>query len=136
MDRQSLNSLMANVDSYVSLHRSEGFGLPIAEAMSFGKPVIATGWSGNMEFMDDSNSFPVKYELAEIPVKNGPYKRGLLGRTGSRPRRRTNEYVVANQQYARKVGSVAKTRMAEEYSLESIGGRMRDRLTWIQESIN
>ena len=83
MDRRSLNSLMANVDCYVSLHRSEGFGLPIAEAMSFGKPVIATGWSGNMEFMDDSNSFPVKYELAEIPLQEWSLQKcRLLGGTG------------------------------------------------------
>ncbi|MFH0957723.1 MAG: glycosyltransferase family 4 protein, partial [Pseudomonadota bacterium] len=52
MDRPSLNSLIARTDCYVSLHRSEGFGLPIAEAMSLGKPAIATGWSGNMDFMD------------------------------------------------------------------------------------
>ncbi|MGO8881873.1 MAG: glycosyltransferase [Desulfomonilaceae bacterium] len=137
MDRRSLNSLMANVDCYVSLHRSEGFGLPIAEAMSFGKPVIATGWSGNMEFMDDSNSFPVNYELAEIPVKNGPYKNaGCWAEPDCDHAAELMSYVVANQRHAREVGSVAKTRMAEEYSLEAIGCRMRDRLTWIQESIN
>ena len=45
--------LMAAVDIVLSLHRSEGFGLVPAEAMQLGKPVVATGWSGNMDFMND-----------------------------------------------------------------------------------
>ena len=137
MDRQSLNSLMASVDCYVSLHRSEGFGLPIAEAMSLGKPVIATGWSGNMEFMDSSNSFPVKYELTEIPVKTGPYKNaGCWAEPDCDHAAGLMSYVVGNPEHAQQVGAVAKIRMSDEYSPEAIGSRIRDRLTWIQESMN
>ena len=51
---------MAACDAYVSLHRSEGTGLTITDAMALGKPVIATGWSGNMDFMNVANSFPVQ----------------------------------------------------------------------------
>ncbi|MFA6224510.1 MAG: glycosyltransferase family 4 protein [Desulfomonilaceae bacterium] len=137
MDRWSLNTLMANVDCYVSLHRSEGFGLPIAEAMSLGKPVIATGWSGNMEFMDDSNSFPVKYELTEIPLQDGPYKNaGCWAEPDCNHAAELMSYVVKNPNVAQKVGSLAKKKMLEEYSPEAIGSRMRDRLGWIQESLN
>jgi glycosyltransferase involved in cell wall biosynthesis len=46
---------------FVSLHRAEGFGLVNAEAMARGKVVIATAWSGNMDFMSASNSLPVDY---------------------------------------------------------------------------
>lgn len=46
------NSLIASADAYVSLHRSEGFGLSIAQAMALGRPVIVTAWSGNMDFCD------------------------------------------------------------------------------------
>jgi glycosyltransferase involved in cell wall biosynthesis len=46
---------MAACDAYVSLHRSEGTGLTITDAMALGKPVIATSWSGNMGFVDVSN---------------------------------------------------------------------------------
>ena len=58
-------------DCYVSLHRSEGFGLTIAEAMLLGKPVITTGYSGNMDFTTIETSLLVDYEL--IPVKQGDY---------------------------------------------------------------
>ena len=51
-------SLMASVDCFVSLHRSEGFGLGMAQSMYLGKPVIATGYSGNMDFMKPCQQFP------------------------------------------------------------------------------
>jgi len=54
-------------DCYVSLHRSEGWGLCLSEAMANGKAVIATGYSGNMEFMTQENSFPVRYTLIPGP---------------------------------------------------------------------
>ena len=49
-------SLMDACDAYVSLHRSEGLGLTMAEAMLLGKPVVATRYSGNLDFMSDANS--------------------------------------------------------------------------------
>ncbi|MEJ7590778.1 MAG: glycosyltransferase family 4 protein [Planctomycetaceae bacterium] len=73
-----MQDLMAACDAYVSLHRSEGAGLTIADAMAHGKPVIATGWSGNMDFMNFSNSFPVDYELVELDVNAGPYQAGEI----------------------------------------------------------
>ena len=80
---------MSSCDAYVSLHRSEGIGLTIAEAMGLGKPVIATGWSGNTDFMDVSNAFPVGYRLVEIEENVGPYHGGrsvgrAIGRAGCR----------------------------------------------------
>jgi len=78
LNREEINALLALSDCYVSLHRSEGFGLTIAEAMYLGKPVIATGYSGNMEFMNVNNSFPVKYRLIELEKDYGPYKKGNI----------------------------------------------------------
>ncbi|KFF10729.1 hypothetical protein IW15_18685 [Chryseobacterium soli] len=63
LERDQLYSLMNCCDCFVSLHRSEGFGLTMAEAMYLGKPVIATAYSANTEFMNINNSFPVKYTL-------------------------------------------------------------------------
>jgi hypothetical protein len=71
-----VRDLMAACDAYVSLHRSEGTGLTISDAMALGKPVIATGWSGNMDFMSVSNSLPVRFELTEIRDGVGPYRAG------------------------------------------------------------
>jgi glycosyltransferase involved in cell wall biosynthesis len=61
-----VKSLYINIDCYVSLHRSEGFGLTIAEAMGYGKPTIATGYSGNLDFMNKDNSCLVDYELIDF----------------------------------------------------------------------
>ena len=57
---------MAACDCYVSLHRAEGFGLTMAEAMAIGKPVIATGYSGNVDFMSGENSYLVDYALGRV----------------------------------------------------------------------
>jgi glycosyltransferase involved in cell wall biosynthesis len=76
LSRQGAHDLMSVADCYVSLHRSEGFGLTLAEAMRCCKPVIATGYSGNMDFMNQENSFLVPYCLVEIEKDHGPYKKG------------------------------------------------------------
>ncbi len=60
-------ALIAGAAGYVSLHRAEGLGLTMAEAMGAGTPVVATGWSGNMEFMTHDNSWLVDAELVDIP---------------------------------------------------------------------
>jgi 2-polyprenyl-3-methyl-5-hydroxy-6-metoxy-1,4-benzoquinol methylase len=67
------DGLVALCDCYVSLHRSEGLGLTMAEAMAAGKPVIATGYSGNMHFMTPENSFPVDYALTRVAAGCQPY---------------------------------------------------------------
>ena len=60
------DALLARADAYVSLHRSEGFGLSLAEAMLLGKPAIATGYSGNLQFMTPANSWLAGYELVRV----------------------------------------------------------------------
>ena len=65
--------LRAACDCFVSAHRSEGFGLNIAEFMALGKPVIATAYSGNMEFFDDTVGYPIAYKLTEVKEQAGPY---------------------------------------------------------------
>lgn len=69
-------ALLVRADAYVSLHRAEGFGLTMAEAMVMGKPVIATGYSGNLDFMTEENSFLVPYSLGEVPPGCDPYPAG------------------------------------------------------------
>ncbi len=66
-------ALIARAAGYVSLHRAEGLGLTMAEAMGAGTPVVATGWSGNMEFTTASSSWLVGYELVDIPVTVAHY---------------------------------------------------------------
>jgi hypothetical protein len=72
------DSLLGLCDCYVSLHRSEGLGLTMAEAMALEKPVIATAYSGNLEFMTPENSFLVNYVTTSVPAGCDPYPSGSL----------------------------------------------------------
>jgi glycosyltransferase involved in cell wall biosynthesis len=80
LDYDAVLALYASLDVFVSLHRSEGIGLALMEAMALGKPVIATGWSGNMSFMDRSTACLLPYRL--VPVRSGMYvySEAVLGR--------------------------------------------------------
>ncbi len=80
---QDVLSLYASCDVFISMHRSEGLGLGLMEAMALGKPVIATAWSGNMSFMNHTNSCLVGYEL--IPVRSDlpVYSQGYLGKAAN-----------------------------------------------------
>ena len=62
----------------MSPHRSEGFGFNLAESMYLRKPVIATGYSGNIDFMDDRNSYLIDYKLVPIQETAGPYTKGAM----------------------------------------------------------
>ena len=66
-------SMLDACDCYVSLHRSEGFGLTVAEAMALGKPVIGTAYSSTLEFANESNSFLVPARLVEVGEGAEPY---------------------------------------------------------------
>jgi len=66
LDESALTALYRSADVLLSLHRAEGFGLPMLEAMAHGVPVIATGWSGNCEFMNPANSILVPHQLIAV----------------------------------------------------------------------
>jgi glycosyltransferase involved in cell wall biosynthesis len=66
LSRQSMLGLIRACDCYVSLHRAEGFGLGMAEAMSFGKIVIGTDYSGSTDFLSAETGFPVAYDLRAV----------------------------------------------------------------------
>lgn len=74
-------SLYASCDALVSLHRAEGLGLSLLEAMALGMPVIATGWSGNMDFMTEENSCLVGFDMIDVVSSTQPaYGKGTSGR--------------------------------------------------------
>lgn len=73
LSRSEMNALIASCDLMISLHRCEGFGLALAEAMAAGVTVLATGWSGNMTFMTSENALLVPYALVPANRRhNGP----------------------------------------------------------------
>ena len=65
--------LFASTDILLSMHRAEGFGIVPAEAMLRGIPVIATGWSGNMQFMDAQSACLIPYRLVPVIEQRGDY---------------------------------------------------------------
>jgi glycosyltransferase involved in cell wall biosynthesis len=67
------DAMIAACDCFVSLHRSEGFGFTLAEAMYLGRPVIATAYSGNLDYMTTENSYLVDFELVPIGAGADPY---------------------------------------------------------------
>ena len=76
LPREAMLRLIAEADCYVSLHRAEGFGYTMAEAMAYGVPVIASGYSGNLEYMTPDNSFLVPCEETFVKSPDGPFQCG------------------------------------------------------------
>ena len=78
LDADKLAALVNVADCYVSLHRSEGFGLTMAEAMALGKPVIATAYSGNLDFMSADTAYLVGWSEGSVPAGCAPYPKGAM----------------------------------------------------------
>jgi glycosyltransferase involved in cell wall biosynthesis len=125
LERDELYGLISVSDCYLSLHRSEGFGLPIAEAMYLGKPAIATAYSGNMEFMNDKNSLLVKYDMQKIEKTAGPYKKGIywaepdVNHAGNLMR-----YVFEDRTKAKQIGATASEYIRKNFSPETLKYRL------------
>jgi glycosyltransferase involved in cell wall biosynthesis len=126
-------SLMGSCDCYVSLHRSEGFGLTMAEAMAYGKPVIATGYSGNLTFMTSETSYLVPYELTSIPDTAEPYPAGGVWADPDVDRAAEHmRGVVAHGEEAEELGRRAREHVADKLSPDRMGAFLRDRIGEIQ----
>lgn len=78
LPRPRLESLMRCMDVYLSLHRAEGFGYTMAEAMALGVPVVATGYSGNLEYMTPDNAYLVAHREALVTETEGPFCTGTV----------------------------------------------------------
>jgi len=129
MNRDEVYSLLASSDCYVSLHRSEGYGLTIAEAMYAKKPVIATSYGGNTDFMNVNNSFPVKYKIEKLDRDHGVYKKGSvwadpdLDHASSLMR-----YVFENPEDAKKMGINACTNVKNQLNYLKTGNEILERI--------
>lgn len=126
-------SLMNACDAYVSLHRSEGLGLTMAEAMLLGKPVIATGFSGNVDFMNDGNSLLVPFELVKVGKSIPPYTADLEWAEPSlEDAAKYMRRVFDDQAWSREIGARAKASAQSQLSLDAAGLRMKARLEEIE----
>jgi glycosyltransferase involved in cell wall biosynthesis len=145
MPEVEVHNLIRCCDAFVSLHRAEGFGHGLAEAMYLDLPVIGTGYSGNMDFMTPENSIPIGYRL--IPVASGSYPHAedqhwadpdldeavmhmirllddpaagrALGRTASRCIRTAFSYRASGLRYKRRLGEIADAAADANQRIES-----------------
>lgn len=121
--------LLASVDSFVSLHRSEGFGLSIAEAMAYGLPVVATGWSGNTDFTHAHNAALVPFDLAHSQVAHGPYAAGTLWAEPSlHEASRLMRRVWIDPTWRAQIARAGQETVATNLSASAVGTAMRARL--------
>lgn len=134
LTRAEMLSLIKTSDCYASLHRAEGFGLGMAEAMAMGKVVIGTDYSGNTEFLREDTGFPVPFSLRPVGAGNYVYPEGqvwaepdenecaaIMTRVWAEPdeaaRRALAGQAFIQQRYSpRSVGRVARERLHEIYA--------------------
>jgi glycosyltransferase involved in cell wall biosynthesis len=129
LDGQAMSDLMRACDVYASLHRSEGFGLTLAEAMSLGRPVVATHYSGNLDFMSPWNSFPVTWTRGEVAQDAGPYRRGeMWAEPDVEAAAALLRYVRANREGAQVVAERGRADVESRLSPGVIGAAMAERL--------
>lgn len=129
MDQQRRYDLMNACDCYVSLHRSEGFGLTMAEAMLLEKPVIATAYSGNLDFMTHDNSFLCGYELIHVGQGHYPYPpEGVWADVDVAQAAAWMTYVVNNRVEARRVAAKGHFDVEHNHSFSAVGRAIEARL--------
>lgn len=135
MTNNEARNLTRCCDCYISLHRSEGFGRGPAEAMFFGKPAIATGWSGNMEYMTTENSFPIRYKL--VPVREGEYwlfEDQVWAEADSDHAAEVLVRLIDDPDHGRRIGERARDHMLRNFSDAVLGLAYRERLLAITAS--
>ncbi|WP_010182816.1 glycosyltransferase family 4 protein [Aquimarina agarilytica] len=135
VERDDLNSLMNSCDCYISLHHSEGFGLTMAEAMSLGKPTIATNYSGNTEFMDITNSFLVDTVIETVKNTDVHFdKNTTWGNPLLEDSIKKIVYVFSNPREVKIKAEKGERDIGNMLSFRSIGGLIRSRIIDIESS--
>lgn len=129
LPRADVYALEAACDAFVSLHRSEGFGLAVAECMFLGKPVICTDWSATAEYVNAENGCPVSARLVTLETSHGPYAKGSTwadpdpAHAAEHMRR-----LFGDRELAARLGTQARATVRARFAPEVIGARYRRRL--------
>ncbi len=133
VDRNTILGLINVCDAYVSLHRSEGFGLGMAEAMKMGKVVIATHYSGNKDFMNEHNSCPVKYKLVRVAEEEYCFveRDAVWAEPDIEHAVYYMKKVFTEREFAANIGRVARDYIKEHHSFNAIGLNYKHRVAEI-----
>jgi glycosyltransferase involved in cell wall biosynthesis len=126
LTRRELVNLLAGTDCLVSLHRAEGFGLPIFEALALGTPVVCTGFSGPMDFVDEGMAFLVPAALAAVGYGASPYPpQALWGEPDLEEAARCLRAVWNDPGEARRRSERGREQMAARLSAPALGPGLR-----------
>lgn len=135
VSRAEMNGLIKASSAFLSLHRSEGFGRGPAEAMFYGKPTIATGYSGNMDFMNQDNSLLVDYSLYPVGETGYPYAgRSRWAKPDEDHAAYLIKWVVENEKEAKTKGKKAAHYIKKHHSTQAIGRLLARRLAEIEQA--
>lgn len=129
LDDNEIKNLLRCCDCFLSLHRSEGFGLGLAAAMYLGKPVVATGYSGNLDYMSEANSCLVHHNLSSVP--NGAYPFAEGQQWAEPDISDAVDYMVrlvSDREYALRIGENASRHLRVNFSYAAIGLKYLDRI--------
>jgi glycosyltransferase involved in cell wall biosynthesis len=135
LDRKEVLGLITGALAYVSLHRSEGYGLTLAESMELGTPVIATGYSGNMDFMNESNSMLVEFDFVDVHDTSGAYKiqsRWAQPRIDSAAKHMRR--IFDNPKLAEEIGLAAKHSIENHYLLSFTSDFIKGRVAAVTKA--
>jgi glycosyltransferase involved in cell wall biosynthesis len=129
MRREEVLGLISASDSYVSLHRAEGFGLGMAEAMTFGRVVIGTAYSGNTDFLTDETGYPVPFKLRPLESNEYPWSEGQYWAEPDQDAAvEIMRQAVASPTEGKQRGEKARDYVLHRYSPAVVGEAMRKRL--------
>jgi len=129
LSRPEIAGLFARADCYVSLHRSEGFGLTLAESMILGKPVVATRFGGNTDFMTPANSYLVEYEPTTVGPDGEHYPaEGTWAEPSVEHAAQVLREVWNDRDGAAQRGARARADIEAQLSAEAVGSIARARL--------
>lgn len=136
LKRTEVYELQSACDCFVSLHRSEGFGLSVAECMYLGKPVISTDWSATAEFVNGENGCPVKFQLINLEKNIGPYDKGQIWADADVDHAAwLMTKLAGDPALCERLGAAARRTIKERFAPTVIGHRYRRRLdaiaTWL-----
>lgn len=121
-------------DAFVSLHRAEGFGLCVAEAMAYGKPVIVTGYSGTLDFTDINTALLVDHKMVAVPAQAYPFSdHQLWAEPDLADAVRAMRAVYADPDLRERIGLNGKLRIARDFNTKICGDRYAKRLAEIRK---
>lgn len=129
LSRPEAYGIMDMCDCYISLHRSEGYGITIAEALLYGKTVIATGYSGNMDFMSDQTALVVNHTMVPITKKLPYYPMGCNWAEADVDQAAKHlQWAYDHPVLAKRLGDRARTEVSKLLSMESYGQRVLNQI--------